>query len=77
MFKIKDEKIRLTHDEEFQIMKLVLDKLLWIGTILFLFGIYELAYQNVAVELGIGLLASGVFMLFIFTSIIAKNIHKK
>lgn len=77
MFKIKENKIRLTHDEEFQLLKMVLDKLLWIGTIISLYGLYELVNQDSPVELGLGILAAGVFMLFIFTSIIAKNIHKK
>lgn len=38
MAKIKK---RLTNDQEFQIMKLVLDKFLWIGMLMMLFGIYS------------------------------------
>ncbi|MFC1754045.1 hypothetical protein ACFL96_11755 [Thermoproteota archaeon] len=37
MAKIKK---RLTHDQEFSIMKLVLDKFLWIGMLLILYGVY-------------------------------------
>ena len=37
MAKIKK---RLTHDQEFQVMKLVLDKFLWIGMLLILYGVY-------------------------------------
>jgi len=37
MAKIKK---RLTHDQEFQIMSLVLDKFLWIGTLMLLYSLY-------------------------------------
>ena len=37
---MKKTKKRLTQDQEFQIMKLVLDKFLWIGMILMLYGVY-------------------------------------
>lgn len=77
MFKIKEDKIRLTHDEEFQLLKLILDKLLWIGTIISLYGLYELFNQDTSIEFGLGIFAAGVFMFFIFTSIVAKNIYKK
>jgi len=33
-------KKRLTHDQEFHIMSLVLDKFLWIGTLLLLYSLY-------------------------------------
>ena len=37
MAKIKK---RLTHDQEFDIMKLVLDKFLWIGMLFMLYAVY-------------------------------------
>ena len=37
MAKIKK---RLTHDQEFEIMKLVLDKFLWIGMLFMLYAVY-------------------------------------
>ena len=35
-------KKRLTPEQEFEMMKLVLDKLLWIGTIILLYGLFVL-----------------------------------
>ncbi|RME77751.1 hypothetical protein D6774_03365 [Candidatus Woesearchaeota archaeon] len=43
-------KKRLTHDQEFQIMKIVLDKFLWIGTILILFALYQGVVLNLVGE---------------------------
>jgi len=37
-------KKRLTQDQEFQIMKLVLDKFLWLGFVLMAFGMYFLGF---------------------------------
>ena len=35
-------KKRLTPSEEFEIMKLVLDKFLWLGVIIMAFGLYKI-----------------------------------
>ena len=43
-------KKRLTHDQEFQIMKIVLDKFLWIGTIMVLYALYLGVAQNLPGE---------------------------
>ena len=39
-------KKRLTQSEEFEIMKLVLDKFLWIGAIIMLYGLYMIFTQS-------------------------------
>lgn len=35
-------KRRLTKDQEFDILKLVLDKYLWLGTLVMIFGLYKI-----------------------------------
>ena len=64
-------KKRLSEQQEFEIMKLVLDKFLWIGFILMLFGVY----QMFAATLLNGLLwfGSGVSLLILFIILIVKE----
>lgn len=40
MIMMKKVRKKLTISEEFEIMKLVLDKFLWVGIVLMLYGIY-------------------------------------
>jgi len=35
-------KRRLTQDQEFDVLKLVLDKYLWLGTLVMIFGLYKI-----------------------------------
>ena len=66
-----NNKKRLTRDEEFQIMKLVLDKFLWLGFILMGFGLY----QTFAVGIPIGLMwmAAGAVVLILFMILVVKE----
>lgn len=67
-------KKRLTQSEEFEIMKLILDKFLWLG-----FGVMAFGFYNVAVHgttrfaEGIGFMFSGVVLLALFTILIVKE----
>lgn len=69
MIKIKKH---LTHSEEFEIMKIVLDKFLWIGTIIMIYGLYTLGVKQ---EFKNGILAiiSGTIIMLLFRWIIIKN----
>ena len=40
------EKKRLTQQQEFEVMKLVLDKFLWIGTLIMLYSLYVVAVEG-------------------------------
>ena len=67
-------KKRLTQSEEFEIMKLVLDKFLWLGFGIMAFGFYNLAvYGSEKVITGLGFLFSGVILLALFTIVIVKE----
>jgi len=64
-------KKRLTEQQEFEIMKLVLDKFLWLGFGIMAFGVFRM----LTVSLGEGLyyLFIGAVVLIIFMIIIVKE----
>ena len=64
-------KKRLTHQEEFEIMKLVLDKFLWIGFAIMVYGlwkVFQLDIQN-----GLILLLAGAVVLIILMVLIVRE----
>jgi hypothetical protein len=67
-------KRRLASHEEFEIMKLVLDKFLWIGTILMGWGLY----QSLAADFkeGIWYIVAGAFVMLAFAWIIVKEFEQ-
>ena len=64
-------KKRLTASEEFEIMKLVLDKFLWLGTAVMLIGLYKLFAGEFSV--GISWMMVGAIVLVIFMILIVKE----
>lgn len=67
-------KKRLTQHEEFEILKLVLDKFLWLGFGIMAFGFYILAVSGID-ELwrGVAFVATGVILLGIFIVVLVKE----
>jgi len=64
-------KKRLSRNEEFEIMKLVLDKFLWLGFGVMAFGMYKLFTDTFTT--GITWVAVGAILLIIFVTIIVKE----
>ncbi|MBI2653296.1 hypothetical protein HYX02_00645 [Candidatus Woesearchaeota archaeon] len=64
-------KRRLSEQQEFEIMKIVLDKFLWLGFGIMAYGLY-LMYA-VGVPIGLSWMAAGAVVLLIFTWIIVKE----
>lgn len=64
-------KKRLTATEEFEILKLVLDKILWVGVALLLIGFWKLSTVNL--QEGMLWIGAGAIILFIFIYIIVKE----
>ena len=64
-------KKRLTEQQEFEIMKLVLDKFLWIGFILMLIGMYQMFATSIF--FGLMWFISGVALLILFIILIVKE----
>ncbi len=65
-------KKRLSEAQEFEIMKLVLDKFLWVGFILMGFGMYQM-YTNDTIQIGLSWVVAGAIILFLFSWLIVKQ----
>ena len=65
-------KKRMTEDQEFQIMKLVMDKFLWLGFIVMGWGMY-VSIRDSAVLPGLWYMITGAILLIIFMVIIVKE----
>ena len=64
-------KKRLSEQQEFEIMKMVLDKFLWLGFGIMAYGLYQM--YNVAIPIGLSWMIAGAVILFIFTWVIVKE----
>ncbi len=69
----KQMKRQMTHEEEFDIMKLVLDKFLWLGVGIMAFGFYKMITFKESLGYGLLLLAAGAILLMIFMIILVKE----
>lgn len=65
-------KKRLTRDEEFQIMKLVLDKFLWLGFGIMVYGLYLMTLVAETAK-GLGFIFGGAIVLIIFLILIVRE----
>lgn len=63
-------KKRLTREEEFDIMKLVLDKFLWLGFAVMAFGLYQMLQSLVP---GVYYLIAGAVVLLLLIVLIVKE----
>lgn len=64
-------KKRLTQQQEFDIMKLVLDKFLWLGTIVMAYGGWRLFQEEYAI--GFSWIVAGAIILVLFMVLIIKE----
>lgn len=64
-------KKRLSEQQEFEIMKLVLDKFLWLGFVLMAFGMYKMFTDTIYT--GLTWIVVGAVMLILFMLIIVKE----
>ena len=64
-------KKRLSQTEEFEIMKLVLDKFLWLGFAIMAFGLYSAFVGTVAI--GFTWMIIGAIVLILFMILIVKE----
>ncbi len=67
----KKTKKRLSEQQEFEIMKLVMDKFLWLGFILMAFGMYNM-FTN-TIYAGLTWIVVGAIILILFMLIIVKE----
>ena len=66
-------KKRLTQAEEFEILKLVLDKFLWLGFGIMAYGFYILLSGNVELVQGLSFLFGGAVLLMLFMFLLIKE----
>lgn len=64
-------KRKLTEQQEFEIMKMVLDKFLWLGFGIMAYGMYLM--YSATIQLGLTWMIAGIVILFIFSWIIVKE----
>ena len=64
-------KKRMTEEQEFEIMKLVLDKFLWLGFIVMGWGMYQSLTQEITS--GLWYMLAGAILLIIFLVVIVKE----
>ena len=64
-------KRRLSEPQEFEIMKLVLDKFLCLGFGIMAFGLYQMSQDSI--QIGLSWIIAGAVILFLFTWIIVKQ----
>lgn len=64
-------KKRLTTQQEFDIMKLVLDKFLWLGFVIMAYGLYQIFAVNIPT--GLTWIIAGAIILILFMVIIVKE----
>ena len=69
---MKQVKKKLTLSEEFEIMKLVLDKFLWVGVLILLYGIYKVIEQGELVT-GLYFFIVSIVILLLFMFLIIKE----
>lgn len=69
---MKKAKKRMTAEQEFQVLKLVLDKYLWLGTGIMAFGLYKLIVDMNMAQ-GISMIISGTVLLLLFVWLIVKE----
>lgn len=72
--KMKKLRRRLTHQEEFDIMKLVLDKFLWIGAALLGWGLYQSITATFTNALWF--IAAGAIIMLLFAWVIIREFEQ-
>ena len=70
---LRKYKRRMTSDQEFQIMKMVLDKFLWLGFIIMAFGLYLMIRAPELMYKGFTMIIAGGIVLILFTILIVKE----
>lgn len=67
------KKQQLTVDQEFEIMKLVLDKFLWLGFGIMAMGLYVIVVQVENIFKGFAFMIVGAILLVLFMMLIVKE----
>jgi len=63
----------ITRQEEFEILKLVLDKYLWLGVAVMAYGFYRIVSLDESFWYGLSVLGVGAILLLLFVWILMKE----
>lgn len=63
----------ITKQEEFEILKMVLDKFLWLGLFIMAYGFYRIIGLNENFWYGFSILIAGAILLLLFVWILIKE----
>jgi hypothetical protein len=66
-------KKHLTRQEEFDILKIVLDKFLLLGVFLLAYGLYQIIESSTSMLIGLCVMFGGVILLIILAIILVKE----
>ncbi len=70
----KPIKKRLTQQQEFDIMKLVLDKFLWLGTAIMAFGLLNMWVEGIAgIKSALLIMVAGAVVFVLFLVMVVKE----
>ncbi len=67
------KKKKLTRQEEFDIMKLVLDKFLWLGVGIIAYGFYWMITYTESLSQGLAILLAGAIILIVLMILIVRE----
>jgi hypothetical protein len=65
-------KKKLTRQEEFDILKLVLDKFLWVGFAIMLYGLYKTISES-SLSMGLWIMAGGALILVLLMVLLVRE----
>lgn len=68
-------KRHLTRQEEFDLLKIILDKFLWVGVATMGYGFYTLVAQKIVLWYSFTIMAAGALLLFLFAAMLTREYH--
>ena len=63
----------ITKEQEFEILKMVLDKFLWMGVLIMAYGFYRIVSISESFWYGFSILLAGALLMLLFTWILVKE----
>jgi len=70
---LRKKKKVLSSQQEFEVMKLVLDKFLWLGFVIMAFGLYVIITQVENIFKGFAFMIVGAILLLLFMMLLIKE----
>lgn len=75
--KTTQEKVMFTRQEEFEVLKLIIDKFLWLGVVGIAVGLFYVYNPGYDPQIGLLFTLTGAIITFILTAVFMRNINVK